>query len=146
MFTVKKRKRIVNKLKSRYWRTTHQFGILVPKTIQDTIRIDSKNGNTYWYDAIQKEMKNVRVAFETDEEVTPKEARSNKKYVGYQEIKCHMIFSIQMDGKFTRKARFVAGGHTTNPPPSITYSSVVARDTVRIAFVIAALNDLDIMS
>ena len=51
-----------------------------------------------------------------------------------------------MDGKFTRKARLVAGGHTTSPPAGITYSSVVARDTVRIAFVIAALNGLEVMS
>ena len=57
-----------------------------------------------------------------------------------------MIFSIKMDWKFTRKARFVAGGDKTNPPVGITYSSVVARDTVRIAFLIAALNDLDVMS
>ena len=51
-----------------------------------------------------------------------------------------------MDGRFTRKARLVAGGHTTDPPSSITYSSVVARDSVRIAFTIAALNGLTPMS
>jgi hypothetical protein len=38
--------------------------------------------------------------------------------VGYQEIDCHMIFDIKMD--LTRKARFVAGGHTTETPTSIT--------------------------
>jgi hypothetical protein len=64
--------------------------------------------------------------------------------VGYQEIDCHIIFDIKMD--LTRKARFVAGGHTTETPMSITYSSVVSRDSVRIAFLIAALNDLDIMA
>ena len=47
---------------------------------------------------------------------------------------------------FTRKARFVAGGHKTDPPSSLTYSSVVSRDSVRIAFLIAALNNLDILS
>ena len=31
-------------------------------------------------------------------------------------------------------------------PSSITYSSVVSRDSVRIAFLVAALNDLDVMS
>jgi hypothetical protein len=64
--------------------------------------------------------------------------------VGYQEIDCHMIFDIKMD--LTWKARFVAGGHMTATPSSITYSSVVSRDSVRIAFLIAALNDLDIMA
>ncbi len=47
---------------------------------------------------------------------------------------------------FTRKAHFVAGGHKTDPPSSLTYSSVVSRDSVRIAFLIAALNKLDIIS
>ena len=46
----------------------------------------------------------------------------------------------------TRKARFVAGGHMTEPPASITYSSVVSRDSVRLAFLLAALNGLDIMA
>ena len=47
---------------------------------------------------------------------------------------------------FTRKARFVAGGHTTTAPSSMTYSSVMSHDSIRLAFLIAALNDLDIMS
>jgi len=34
----------------------------------------------------------------------------------------------------------------TETPSSITYSSVVSRESVKIAFLIAALNDLDIMS
>jgi hypothetical protein len=46
---------------------------------------------------------------------------------------------------FTRKARFVAGGHTTYTPGSITYSSVVSRDSVQLAFLIAGLNDLDVL-
>ena len=34
----------------------------------------------------------------------------------------------------------------TDAPSSITYSSVVSRDSVRIAFTLAALNDLEIMA
>ena len=144
--TIRKRDRIISKVKSKYWRTTHMFGIRVPKDVDEALRLDEENGNTLWYDSIQKEMSNVRIAFTPDEKTTPTQARSNKFYVGYQEIKCHMIFVIKMDGKFTRKARLVAGGHTTEAPAAITYSSVVSRDTVRIAFTIAALNDLDVMS
>ena len=44
------------------------------------------------------------------------------------------------------KAQLVAGGHTTDMPSSVTYSSVVSRDSVCIAFLVAALNDLDVMS
>lgn len=46
---------------------------------------------------------------------------------------------------FTKKARLVAGGHWTDPPTSFTYSSVVTRKSVRIAFTVAALNDLDVI-
>ena len=52
-----------------------------------------------------------------------------------------------MGENFRRKARFVAGGHTTEVPDSlITYASVVSRDSVRIALTIAALNDLKVMA
>jgi hypothetical protein len=55
-----------------------------------------------------------------------------------------VIFDVKMD--FTPKARFVAGGHTTDTPGSITYSSVVSRNSVRLAFLIAGLNDLNILA
>ena len=47
---------------------------------------------------------------------------------------------------FTRKARFVSGDHTTEAPSAITYLSVVSRNSVRLDFMIAALNCLDITS
>jgi Reverse transcriptase (RNA-dependent DNA polymerase) len=62
----------------------------------------------------------------------------------YQFVLCHMVFNVKMD--LTRKARFVAGGHMTDPPKDTTYSSVVSRDSIRIAFLIAALNDLEILA
>ena len=46
----------------------------------------------------------------------------------------------------TRKARYVAGGHLTTVPTYMTYSSVVSRDTVRIGFLMAALNNLDVLA
>ena len=82
-------------------------------------------------------MKNVSPAFEFLDSGAP--APLFHKY-----ISLHMIFNVKMD--FTRKCRLVVGGHMTNPPTSMTYSSVVSRDSVRIAFSIAALNDLDILA
>ena len=64
--------------------------------------------------------------------------------VGHRLIDAHMVFDVKAD--FTRKARLVAGGHLTDPPSSITYASVVSRESVRIAFLLAALNDLDILA
>jgi hypothetical protein len=42
----------------------------------------------------------------------------------YQEIRCHMIFDIKRDD-FCRKARFVAGGHTTDTLHAMNDTSVV---------------------
>lgn len=64
--------------------------------------------------------------------------------VGYKHIDCHMIFDIKTD--LTRKARLVGGGHQTEVPKEMTYSSVVWRDNVRIAFLYVALTDLDVLS
>ena len=57
-----------------------------------------------------------------------------------------MVFDVKMGEKFRRKARFVAGGHTTETPSTLTYSSVVSRDSVRIILLLAALNGLNIMA
>jgi hypothetical protein len=64
--------------------------------------------------------------------------------VGSTWIPFHMIFDVKCD--LTRKARFVAGGHWTQASAQLTYSSVVTRESIRIAFLIAALNELDILA
>ena len=90
-------------------------------------------------------MKKAKVAY-SPTEYTPDEAYKGNaaKLVGFQNIECHIIFDVKID--FSRKARFVAGGHMTEAPASLTYSSVVSRDSVKIAFLYGALNDLDIMA
>ena len=55
-----------------------------------------------------------------------------------------MIFDINMDGWFTHKARYVAGGHTTDPPSSITYPSIVSIYNIIIAFTLAAPTNVEI--
>ena len=84
-------------------------------------------------------MKNFCVAFKKYDR-KKSEIPSN-----YTKINFHLIFDIKMGGNFRRKARMVAGGHETNVPSRITYSYVVSRDSVRILFMIAALNDLKVL-
>ena len=145
-YTIRRRNRIVKKVKSRYWRTTHQYGIKLPHSVAEALEIDRQTGTTFWQDALKKDMEKVKVAWKAHEDHTPEEVRSGKipQFIGYQEIGCHIVFSVKMD--FTRKCRMVAGGHTTETPSTITYSSVVSRDSVRLAFLIAGLNTVDIMS
>ena len=139
-FTLRKRNRIIAKVKSKYWVRTHKFGIKIPKNPIEAKAFDEENGNTLWWDAICKEMMNVRPAFEVWDKP------ESDLPVGYQQVKCHLIFDVKMGENFRRKARFVAGGHTTEVPSSLTYASVVSRDSVRIALTIAALNDLKVMA
>ena len=136
--TLRKRERIIKKLKAQVIRKGRmKFGIEIPGTVEEAQRLDRENGNTFWMDAVAKEMKNSRIAFEL-------KPRGERAPVGYKEITCHLIFDLKMD--MTRKARYVAGGHLTDVPTSMTYSSVVSRDSVRIGLLIAALNDLDILA
>jgi hypothetical protein len=63
---IKKRDQIillVKKWNPQYLKRTHKFGIEVPKTIREALELDKKNGNTFWADAIAKEMKDDCVTF-----------------------------------------------------------------------------------
>ena len=138
-YVIKKKGRIIAKIKSKYWERTHKYGVKLPKTVKQAIEIDNENGNTLWWDALMKEMKNVRPAFEVYE-------GKEEDLVGYQKIRCHIIWDVKLGENFRRKARLVAGGHVTELPSSITYSSVVSRDSVRIALTVAALNGLKVLA
>ena len=58
---LRKRNRIVAKVK-RYWRTTHKFGIGLPKTVEEALAIDEETGTDFWRKALAKEMAKVKVA------------------------------------------------------------------------------------
>jgi hypothetical protein len=135
---LRQRSRIISRLKSKVIRKGKtKFGIEVPGSWEQAVKIDQKNNNRLWQDAIDKEYRNAQCAFKLL-------ARGEKPPPGYNEILCHLVFDVKLD--MTRKARYVAGGHLTDVPPNMTYSSVVSRDTVRIGFLVAALNDLDILA
>ena len=137
-YTLKRRDRIIAAVNKSYTKKTHKFGIEVPSTVKEALEIDKRTGTTFWADALRKEMKKVSIAFEIleDGEEPPNT---------YKEIRCHVVFDVKM-GTLQRKARLVAGGHMTDPPTSQTYSSVVSRESVRIALTIAALNGLSVLT
>ncbi len=58
-------------------------------------------------------------------------------------IRCHMIFDVKLED-FRRKARYVAQCNMTEAPATLTYTSVVSRESVRIALTMVALNDLEV--
>ena len=57
-----------------------------------------------------------------------------------------MIFDTKIGKNFRRNARLVGGGHTKTSPSSITFLSVVSRDSGMIALNITALNNHDILA
>ena len=53
----------IGKVKSRYWKSTHEFGVRLPHSVEEALRLDAESNTTLWHDAIMKEMKHVRLAF-----------------------------------------------------------------------------------
>ena len=119
------------------WERTHKYGVQVARNVKEDLEIDAKTGNTLWADAIELEMKNNRVAFEEyDGKI--------EDLVAYEQISGHLIFDVKLSENFLRKVRFVADGHLVETPASVTYSTVVYRDSVRILLLAADLNGLEL--
>jgi hypothetical protein len=111
--TLQRRDRIIAAaMKQRYHKRTHKFGIELPKTVKEALEIDRQTGTNHWREAVDLEMKNVGIAFYVLED-------KDEIPVGYQQIRGHLIFDIKK-GSLRRKARYVADGHMTDPPASIT--------------------------
>ena len=135
---IRRRDRIISKLKTtRKSKKNVKFGIKIPISVNEAREFDKTNGNSHWEDAINKELSKVRVAFELIQE-------GDEPLPGSKMINYHFIFDIKHD--MTRKARLVAGGHLNKHVPSfLTYSSVVSKETVRLCFMLASLNNLNVL-
>ena len=74
---------------------TQKFVLELPKMVNEVHAFNKKNRNTLSQDAIQKEMKNVKIAFHIISE--------DKKPPGeFQYVNCYMVFDIKM-ADFWRK-------------------------------------------
>jgi hypothetical protein len=138
-WVVKKQDRIISLVKrpsARYLKRNHNFGIELPKTVEEALEIDRRTNTTFWSDAIKQEMKNVHIALDILEDgLLPPD--------DYKFVCCHMVFDVKMED-FCRKARLVAGGHMTKAPATLTYASAMSCETVRLALTVTALNDIDV--
>ena len=101
-YTLRKRDVIVSAVKVR--RTSHKYGIEVPRTLKEALALDEKNGNKYWSNVVGKEMGNIMVAFE----ILGPQCRPPP---GWTKSSGHLIFDVKMD--FTRKARWVKESQDT---------------------------------
>jgi len=115
-----------------------KFGVQVPTNTRHAIYLDQIANNKLWQEAIDTELASIN-GFKTfrfldeGEKIPP----------GYARIPYHLIYDVKFDGR--RKCRLVCGGHRTpDVPPEEVYSGVVSMDTIRMAFVLAAANGLDV--
>jgi ribosomal protein L31E len=58
-------------VKSCYWKTTHKFGIQLPKSVEEALEINRATNTDLWRKAINKEMSRVKVAWKTHDTNTP---------------------------------------------------------------------------
>ena len=112
------------------------FGVEIPRSPSHALSLDKKNGNTLWQDAMDKELKAI-MSFGTF-----RVPEKGEDLTEYQQIPYHIVFAVKHDGR--RKARLVAGGHKTGSPTEDLYSGVVGIGNVRLLFLLAAVNGLEV--
>ena len=106
-YTLRRRDKIISAVNARVKKVSHKYGVELPRTVQEAFALDEKNGNTMWRDAINKEMENLKVAFD----ILPDGRRVP---VGYTKASGHLVFDVRMT--LERKARWVKDGHRTPEP------------------------------
>jgi hypothetical protein len=130
-------RRVQNKKKRKYSpKPTFKYGVLVPQSVRQALEYDKENGNTLWYDAMEKEMSSL-ARLECFEFKPEDHQPSN----AYQKTTLKVIFEVKQD--LRRKARLVAGGHLIDVLNHDVYSSTVKGISVRILHVIAHQQKLD---
>ncbi|MCP4273878.1 MAG: hypothetical protein GY781_18300, partial [Gammaproteobacteria bacterium] len=115
-----------------------KFGVEVPRNAAHALKLDEINGDHLWQEATDSEIGSIN-KFKTFRVLKKGESIPP----GYRRIPYHLIFDVKFDGR--RKCRLVAGGHRTpDVPPEEVYSGVVSMDTIRMVFVLSAMNNLDV--
>ena len=90
----------------------------IPRNVKHALELDAEAGNTFWADAIRKEVESL-LALDCFSFHAPDYKPSSE----YQWTKLTMIFEVKQDGR--RKARLVAGGHLVDPKGINSRSTIV---------------------
>ena len=137
----KKFTRMVNQAKLRSYNTAprYKYGFEVPRTYEQAMRLDQRNGNTLWADSIALELVQID---DYDTFIDKGHHTKVTAPTGYKKIRVHLIFDVKHDGR--HKARLVADGHLTEIPLESVYSGVVSLRGFRLVLFLAELNHLKI--
>ena len=95
-YTLKKREEIISKAKTKYWKTTHKYGVRLPKSAHEALAIDRATGTDFWEKAMNKEMGKAKVSYEEVHGCTPSQVRAGEvpELMGFKEIGCHLIVDV----------------------------------------------------
>ena len=107
-----------------------KYGIQVPRNAKEAFLLDTKNGDTFWQDAIKLEIDSLLEMHCFDFK-----ARKFVPSRAFQRTTLHMVFDVKED--LRRKARLVAGGYLLDLFDTPTYSSTVKSISVQLLHVIA---------
>jgi Reverse transcriptase (RNA-dependent DNA polymerase) len=116
------------------------FGIRVPRTVNEAIRLDKENGNTLWQDAIRLELATIW-GMATFSLVAHQDIQ--KVMRSHQFAPLRMIFNVKQD--LRRKARLVIGGHIVDSRGHELYASNMHGVSARLLLLISAANNLTVM-
>ena len=109
-----------------------KYGIEVPKSVRHALEIDKANGNTFWEDSLEKEIKSL---LDLDCFEFKPFGYHEKLDNSWQKTTLHCIFDVKQD--LTRKCRLVAGGHLVDVTDIQVYSSTVKSISVQLLHVIS---------
>ena len=131
--------RMANQVRLRNYRNRprYKYGYQVPRSHEEAVFIDEKNGNRKWQDSEDLELQQL-----LDYDTFIDKGLGAPIPEGYKKIPCHMVYDVKHDGR--HKSRLVAGGHRTDTPIESTYLGVVSLLGIRLVTFLAELNDLEL--
>ena len=113
-----------------------KFGVQLPASVRDAIRLDELNGNTLWQDAMKTELDQIN-SYETF-----RLPSDDFEWTGYSRIPYHFVWDCKFD--LRRKCRLVLGGNFTEAiDRDEIFSGVIGSESVRLGFLAAEIHSLD---
>ena len=106
----KKPQHMINtaKMKSIHNTVQYMHGVHIPCDTKEALKLDDENHNDNWKKAVRLDIQQLM-----DYDTFVNKGLRNQIPKNYTKIRCCMIFTVKHDG--SHKARFVAGGHLTQP-------------------------------
>ena len=74
-YVFNKQARIIAKTDTKYWSTTHKYGVRLPNTSSKDLELDRQTSQTLWENSLKKDMSKAEVSYKNFGVCTPEEVR-----------------------------------------------------------------------